>query len=85
MLYIGFKLRLQENLKSCHDCKHRDTIGLVERLVLEMENRDTIWEIVTRFNNFSPSLPERDWSQRLFRDNRGAIGQNRGTILDCCD
>ena len=33
----------------------------------------------------SPSLPERDWSQRLFRDNRGAIGQNRDTILDCCD
>jgi len=52
LLYIGFKLRIQETLKSCHDSGHRDTIGLAERLVLEMENRDTIWEIVTRFNNF---------------------------------
>ena len=57
LLYIGFKLRLQENLKSCHDCKHRDTIELAERLVLEMENRDTIWEIVTRLNNFLTKFP----------------------------
>jgi len=27
VLYIGFKLRLQENLKSCHDFRHCDTIG----------------------------------------------------------
>ena len=47
-----FHLRIQETLKSCHYYGHRDTIGLAERFVLEMENRDTIWEIVTRFNNF---------------------------------
>jgi len=42
MLYIGFKLRIQETLKSCHD------LGIVTRLDwqgawhFEMENRETI-------------------------------------------
>jgi len=48
---------IAENLKSCHDSGHRGTIGLAERMVLEMENHDTIWEIVTRFNNFLTKFP----------------------------
>jgi len=34
-----------KTLKSCHDSGHRDTIGLAERLVLEMENRDAIQQL----------------------------------------
>jgi len=32
--------------------RNRVTIWLGSELVFEMKNRDTIWEIVTRFNNF---------------------------------
>ena len=52
MLYIGFKLWLQENLKSCHDFGHRDTIGLAERLVFwdgkswhDLGNHDAIQQL----------------------------------------
>jgi len=76
---------MQETLKSWHDFGHRGTIGLAVSLVFEMENRDTIWEIVMRFNNFLTKLPERDWSQRLVQSNRGAIGQNHDVILDFYD
>jgi len=79
MLYIGFKLWLQENLKSCHDFGHPDTIGLAERLVF-WDGKS--WRDST---TFSPSLPERDWSQRLGQNNRGAIGQNRDAIVDLYD
>jgi len=49
LLYIGFKLRIQVTLKSCHDFGHRDTIGLVGSMVFwdgkswhDLGNRDTI-------------------------------------------
>jgi len=33
LLYIGFKLRIQETLKSCHDFEHRNTIGLAGSMI----------------------------------------------------
>ena len=77
VLYIGFKLDLQKNLKSCHDFWHRDTIGLaVSKVVLrrkivprDLGNRDTIQLLPHQV-----SL-ERDYSQRLPRENRGTVGE----------
>ena len=86
LLYIGFKLWLQKNLKSCHGFGHRDTIGLAERLVLwdgkpwhDLGNRDAIQQLTHQV--YLKGTGHNGW----VRSDRGAIGQNRDAILDLCD